>query len=206
MAEKQQSTDPSSPLVVKVGGSLISHIPDLVPLFCRSNRPVFIVPGGSIFADTVRRTTLNDTPAHWMAVAAMDQYGWYIASHGIGVTQNLKIPEKSVVFLPYCVLCGQDPLPHRWSVTSDSVAAWIADVLGLDLLILKSVDGIMKKNNILLVSVNGPVDTETVDPFLIPFILEKKIRTTVINGSHITCVEKFLLGDQVLGTKIGTTF
>ena len=205
MAKQQKSADPSSPLVVKLGGSLISQVPALVPLFRRSNRPVFIVPGGSIFADTVRRTAVNDTPAHWMAVAAMDQYGWYIASHGMGVTQNLNIPEKSVVFLPYCVLRERDPLPHLWAVTSDSVAAWIADVLGLDLLILKSVDGIMK-NNVVLASVGALVETETVDPFLIPFVLEKKIRTTVINGSCINRVEDFLLGNQVPGTKIGTTF
>jgi 5-(aminomethyl)-3-furanmethanol phosphate kinase len=205
MAKKQEPGGSYPPLVVKIGGSLIPHVPDLVPLFSRSNRMTFIVPGGSIFADTVRRTAVDDTPAHWMAVAAMDQYGWFIASHGIGVTHILKIPEKPVVFLPYCVLCKRDPLPHSWSVTSDSVAAWIADVLGIDLLILKSVDGIMK-NNIKLEVVEAPVETETVDPFIIPFVLEKKISTTVINGSCIKRVEKYLLGEQVPGTRIGTTF
>jgi 5-(aminomethyl)-3-furanmethanol phosphate kinase len=205
MSRKQGSADHSPPLVVKVGGSLISHVPDLVPVFCRSGRPTFIVPGGSVFADTVRNTGVNDTPAHWMAVAAMDQYGWYIASHGMEITHILKVPEKPVVFLPYCFLRKRDPLPHLWSVTSDSVAAWVADVLGLDLLILKSVDGIMK-DTIKLELVDEPVETETVDPFLIPFVLEKKVRTTVINGSSIQRVEKFLSGKRVLGTTIGTTF
>jgi aspartokinase-like uncharacterized kinase len=205
MTEKREPADSYAPLVVKLGGSLIAHVPDLVPVFCRSNRPMLIVPGGSIFADIVRRTAGNDTPAHWMAVAAMDQFGWYIASHGIGVTQKMKIPEKPVVFLPYCSLHERDPLPHSWSVTSDSVAAWIADVLGLDLLILKSVDGITKKN-VMLASVEAPVESETVDPFLIPFVIERQVRTTVINGSCIHRVEKFLSGEKVLGTTIGTTF
>lgn len=205
MTKKQGSADHHPPLVIKLGGSLISHVPDLVPVICRSNRPIIIVPGGSIFADTVRRTAVNDTSAHWMAVAAMDQYGWYIASHGMEITHTLKAPQKPVIFLPYCVLHKRDPLPHLWSVTSDSVAAWIADALSLDLLILKSADGIMK-NNVMLSSVKAPVETETVDPFLIPFVIEKKVRTTVINGSCVHRVEKFLSGEKVLGTTIGTTF
>ena len=140
-----------------------------------------------------------------MAVAAMDQYGWFIASHGMKVTNVLRKPEHSVVFLPYCSLRKSDPLPHSWSVTSDSIAAWIADMLSLDLLLLKSVDGILE-DGILQEEVGAPCETDIVDPFFIPFILEKKIRTTIINGSRIERVEKFLQQEVVPGTRIGTTF
>jgi aspartokinase-like uncharacterized kinase len=51
-----------------------------------------------------------------------------------------------------------------------------------------------------------PVKTEVVDPFFIPFVLEKKLKTTIINGSHVDRVEKFLRGETVSGTRIGTTF
>jgi len=205
MMREQCSANASLPLVVKLGGSLIDHVPDLVSAFRRTERPLVIVPGGGVFADTVRKTPVGDSAAHWMAIAAMDQYGWYIASHGLPPADHLVQPEKTVVFLPYCTMRNRDPLPKSWTVTSDSIAAWIADVLSSDLLILKSVDGIMKNNHV-LDQVDTPVKTETVDPFFLPFVLEKKIKTFVINGTKKERVEKFLLTGQVLGTRIGTTF
>jgi len=94
---------------------------------------------------------------------------------------------------------------HSWDITSDSIAAWIADLLELDLLLLKSVDGIMD-NGSLVKQINIPVKTEVVDPFFIPFVLEKEVRTTIINGSCIDRVKKFLRRETVSGTRIGTTF
>ena len=93
------------PLVVKLGGSLIDSLPNLVPVLCRSPRPVLVVPGGGTFADSIRRLDLRDeTTSHWMAVAAMDQYGLLIASQGIPATDQLQAPEESTVLLPYrCV-------------------------------------------------------------------------------------------------------
>jgi aspartokinase-like uncharacterized kinase len=205
MIHEQDLTTHPAPIVVKLGGSLITQVPDLIPVFCASSRPLFIVPGGGMFADYVRKIAVDDTSAHWMAIAAMDQYGWFVGSHGMKVTNMLRIPEQTVVFLPYCSLREYDPLPHSWSVTSDSIAAWIADTLSLDLLLLKSVDGIVKAG-VLQEKVGDPCDTDTVDPFFIPFVLKKRIRTTIINGSHVQRVEKFLRQEVVPGTRIGTTF
>jgi len=203
----RESKHPYSDLtvVVKLGGSLYNRVPYLVPAFLASGRPIIIVPGGGIFADTVRKTRVNDDSAHWMAVAAMDQYGWVIASQGIRATALLQVPDKPVVFLPYCSMQKHDPLPHSWDVTSDSIAAWVADMLGLELLLLKSVDGILEDAN-LMEHIKKPLKTEIVDPFFIPFVLEKKVYTTIINGSRIERVEKFLRGETVPGTRIGTTF
>jgi aspartokinase-like uncharacterized kinase len=205
MAKESKRLYSDLPVVVKLGGSLYNQVPDLVPAFLVSGRPLFIVPGGGIFADVVRKTRVDDDSSHWMAVAAMDQYGWFIASQGIRATALLKVPDKPVVFLPYGSMQKHDPLPHSWDVTSDSIAAWVADILGLDLLLLKSVDGIREDGN-LMEHVKKPIKTEVVDPFFIPFVLEKKIHTTIINGSQIERIEKFLLGETVSGTRIGTTF
>lgn len=205
MIRKSKSLHSGHPLVVKLGGSLYNRVPDLVPVFLASGRPLFIVPGGGIFADAVRKSRVDDDSAHWMAVAAMDQFGWFVASQRIPATAVLQVPDKPVVFLPYCSMQKHDPLPHSWDVTSDSIAAWVADMLGLDLLILKSVDGILVDGN-LIEHVKQPIKTEVVDSFFIPFVLEKKIHTTIINGSRIETLEKFLMGETVPGTRIGTTF
>ena len=200
-------TKPASgpPIVVKLGGTLYNRVPDLVPVLLTSRHPLFIVPGGGMFADAIRKSRIDDDSAHWMAIASMDQYGWFIASQGIMAAALLQVPDRPVVFLPYCSMRKYDPLPHSWDVTSDTIAAWVADILDLDLLLLKSVDGILE-NGSLMKKVRSPVKTGVVDPFFIPFVLEKKLKATIINGSRVDRVERFLRGETVSGTKFGTTF
>jgi len=76
---KDQST---SPLIVKVGGSLFNQIPDLIPVIKASKRPLLLIPGGGPFADLVRRVRVDNDTAHWMAISAMEQFGLFIASVG----------------------------------------------------------------------------------------------------------------------------
>lgn len=193
------------PLVVKLGGSLHHQIPEIVPLLCQSGRPLLVVPGGGLFADAVRQERVDDDAAHWMAITAMEQYAWVIASHGMRTTDILAVPETTAVFLPYISMRQRDPLPHSWDVTSDSIAAWIADELGIELLVLKSVDGISLKG-IHQEQVTIPIKNDVVDPVFIPFVLKHRIKTTIINGKSGKSIENFLNGEPVQCTKIGTTF
>jgi aspartokinase-like uncharacterized kinase len=195
----------SKPLVVKLGGSLFSRVPELVPVFQQSPCPLFIVPGGGRFADAVREARLPDDEAHWMAIKAMDQYGRYAGSYGLTITDLLKIPEKTTVFLPFRSTKQYDPLPHSWNITSDTIAAWIAGKLGLELLILKSVDGIYI-NGKLAENISESIETDVVDPCCIPYILKHGIRTTIVNGSNPETVIGYLRGEAVSCTRIGTTF
>jgi len=197
--------NPRAPLVVKLGGSLHSQIPEIVPLLCKSERPLLVVPGGGLFADAVRHEHVADDAGHWMAIAAMEQYAWVIASRGMRITDILAVPETTAVFLPYISMRQRDPLPHSWDVTSDSIAAWISAELGVELLVLKSVDGITLKG-IHQDRVTIPIKSDVVDPFFIPFVLKNRIKTTIINGKSFMGLEKFLKGEPVQCTKIGTTF
>jgi hypothetical protein len=201
-SEKDLST---RPLIVKVGGSLYNQIPDLIPVIKASKRPLLLIPGGGPFADLVRRVKVDNDTAHWMAVSAMQQYGLFIASFGISTTDFIITPLTTTVFLPYRYLRLTDPLPHTWDVTSDTIAAWVAHALHLDLLILKSVDGIFI-NGIFQVQVTRPVETDVIDPFFIPFVAQNSVRATIINGTQPERVEKYLKGDLVPRTDIGTTF
>lgn len=201
----ESPVNPQAPLVVKLGGSLHHQIPDIIPLLCKSRRPLLVVPGGGIFADAVRQEPLTDDAAHWMAIAAMEQYGWLIASQGLKTTDILAVPETTAVFLPYASMRQRDPLPHSWDITSDTIAAWIAAELGIELLLLKSVDGIFLKG-LFQEQVTTPVDTEQVDPFFIPFVLKHSIKTTIINGREGEWVDKFLKKQTVRCSRISTTF
>jgi len=192
-------------LVVKLGGSLYNNVPALVPVLTQSPHPLLIVPGGGPFANAVRQADLDDETAHWEAIAAMDQYGKYLASFGLPVTEQLVQPGKATVFLPLRCLRERDPHPHSWDVTSDTIAAWVAAELGLDLLLLKSVDGIRAEGRI-LDQVNRRVTTDVVDPLFIPFVLEHGVKTTIINGSRPELLARCLRGEPVSGTRISTTF
>jgi 5-(aminomethyl)-3-furanmethanol phosphate kinase len=139
--------------VVKVGGALLANILqfdavlDAIAAASRTRRLV-VVPGGGPFADTVRETDqrlgLTDTAAHWMAVLAMDQYAHLIAARLVPsqlATDPAQIEaafSRSAVpvLAPSQWLRDEDPLPHTWDVTSDSIAAWIAGRLGSRALIL----------------------------------------------------------------------
>jgi aspartokinase-like uncharacterized kinase len=193
------------PLVVKLGGSLHNRVPDIVPLLCKSERPLLVIPGGGLFAEVVRQEQVTDEAAHWMAIAAMEQYGWFIASHGMRTSDIISTLEKTTVFLPYACMRQRDPLPHSWDVTSDSISAWIAAELGVELLVLKSVDGI-SLNGVIQEQVTTPLQSDVVDPLFIPFVLKHQVKTTIINGKIKKLVEKFLKGNPVAGTRIGTTF
>jgi aspartokinase-like uncharacterized kinase len=109
-----------------------------------------VVPGGGSFADEVRRVDgrfgLGDSAAHWMAILAMDQYGYLLAQLAPGAVvvrgpQGLK-PGRLNVLAPSAWLLRADPLPHSWDVTSDSIAAWVAGAWGARRLVLvKHTDG-----------------------------------------------------------------
>jgi aspartokinase-like uncharacterized kinase len=140
---------PTPEWVIKVGGSLggrparLRRLMAALALAARRHRLV-VVPGGGSFADAVRRAdrrfALGDSTAHWMAILAMDQYGHLLADLAPGAAvvrrRGQLVPGRLNVLLPSAWLRRADPLPHSWDVTSDSIAAWFARVLGARRLML----------------------------------------------------------------------
>ncbi len=187
--------------VVKVGGSLADILPDLVPLLLEAGKRLLIVPGGGAGADRVRLINPDPDAAHWMAISAMEQYGYQIASRGVPTVNDLRQHDESSVLLPYCLMRKEDPLPHTWDVTSDTIAAWVAFRSGLPLIVLKSVDGIISGGEI-IDAIQSPLVTDTVDPAFLPFILEHTVKTAVINGRKAERVRRALMGDFSAGTSI----
>jgi 5-(aminomethyl)-3-furanmethanol phosphate kinase len=192
----------AGPYVIKIGGSLEEQIDQIIAVLRHRSCPCLIVPGGGRFADMIRRTGLEGEHAHWMAIAAMEQFGWLIASRGVAHGSTLHRPEDVEVFLPYVPLRKANPFPYTWDVTSDTIAAWVAHFLGLDLILLKSVDGIYEGGD-LIERVPGIIKTRVVDPSFIPFVLRNGVKTPIMNGKVPERLDLFLNGYPVTGTTIG---
>lgn len=146
--------------VIKVGGNLsrrpatLGRLMPALASLARA-RTLVVVPGGGRFADEVRRAdrrfALGNSPSHWMAILAMDQYA-YLLAHLAGGAVLVRGPGeigggRLNVLAPSSWLGRADPLPHSWQVTSDSIAAWVACRLRAKMLVLaKDVDGLFDRD------------------------------------------------------------
>jgi aspartokinase-like uncharacterized kinase len=183
--------------VVKVGGGVGDSA---LPALCTTlgelgeRHPLLVVPGGGRFADAVReadrRFGLSATTAHRMAVLGMEQFGWMLRDLIPGGHETVLLPAA----LPL------DELPASWDVTSDSIAAWVADRFGAGRLVLvkaiDSLDGLahMTVDELAALRPGG------VDEYL-PTVLERaSFETWVISGRD----PERLVGLLERGTTVGT--
>ncbi len=191
-------------VVLKVGGSLISVALDLVRILGDAGIDCLVVPGGGPFADTVRRYRhmLDDTTAHWMAVAAMNQYGWFLSSAGAQVTNSIKVEVPGVsVLLPFDEVFAHDPLPHSWEVTSDSIAAWVAHQLNTNLVVATDVDGVYVDGHLVTSIEARDINGETcLDAFCPSLLALYNLSCVVVNGTHYDRVLNVLNGMQTIST------
>jgi aspartokinase-like uncharacterized kinase len=148
----------ASPLtVVKIGGSVARQGARLGRMLaglaaCREPRLV-IVPGGGVFADAVRAAQgalgFDDALAHRLALEAMGQMAQVFAALAPGLTGAASLEAIAAahaagavpVWDPAALRSGRTDIPESWSVSSDSLALWLATSLRAERCILvKSVD------------------------------------------------------------------
>ena len=131
-------------VVVKLGGSLAEtgRLKSILSLVSKAKRPVVIVPGGGPYADAVRDSQralgFSDEAAHDMAILAMNQMGLamislekrLVAAETLTAIRQARKDDRIAVWLP-AKLCSSDrTIPRDWSITSDGLAARLAERLG----------------------------------------------------------------------------
>lgn len=214
-------------VVIKCGGSLTRG--DGLPALCRQlaelgrRHQLLVVPGGGPFADAVRdsdrRYRLSDTAAHWMAILAMDQYGYLLSdliphsrtTKNLQDARNIALAGRIPVLLPFDLLCREDPLPHTWAVTSDSIGAWVAESAGIPrLVLLKDVDGLYGEvrsgegsDDVLeSLTVEQLSVCRGVDPFLATLLRGSSLDLWIINGNEPHRLEELLTKGKTRGTRL----
>lgn len=140
------------PLVIKLGGSLAEAgtLRQWLGIIARARRAVVIVPGGGPMADAVRdlqnELRFDDEAAHDMAILAMNMFGHAIISlepRCVGAETLLAIDRAArtrrvPVWLP-AKLCAHDRrIQKSWSITSDGLAARLAERLTSEVVLIKS--------------------------------------------------------------------
>ncbi|MCW4030942.1 MAG: delta 1-pyrroline-5-carboxylate synthetase [Candidatus Bathyarchaeota archaeon] len=216
--------------VLKVGGSLAENPDSLVDLcqelgaIAEAHR-IAIVPGGGEFADTVRKTdkiyNLSEVVAHKMAVLAMDQYGFFLSdiipkSH---VSKSLREIRKSAkgilpILLPSEIIFREDPLKPSWDVTSDTIAAYIAELLeAKKLVIVTNVNGIFSEDP--KKALDGELVEElsavellnwnkitSVDKTLPKILLRANLDCYIVNGKHPKRIKLILENKKTVCTHV----
>ncbi len=147
--------------VIKVGGSLLDFdelVPRLRAWLSREPEAVNVVlGGGGRMADAVRdafgRFDLAEEHAHWLCIRVLGVTAELLARlfpgsvlvRDFAALRATRERKELVVFDPEQYLREVEPgrsgapLPHTWDVTSDSIAARLADHLGAaEVVLLKS--------------------------------------------------------------------
>jgi aspartokinase-like uncharacterized kinase len=213
--------------VIKIGGSL-GRGDKLKGLCCRlaelgRRHRMLIVPGGGAFADTVRhydsRYRLGKSASHWMAILAMDQFGYLLSElipgsepvRSLVVARKIAQAGKLPVLTPFDLLRRADPLPHSWRVTSDSIAAWVAELARAHMLVLlKDVDGLYADHppeigHVVLLEeilVEHLAICQGVDPCLASSLSTNALDLWIINGEKPGRLAELLEKGHTMGTHL----
>jgi 5-(aminomethyl)-3-furanmethanol phosphate kinase len=161
------------PVVVKLGGSVVRS-PELqawLEVIAASPRPIVVVPGGGALADEVRASQaqlgFGDDAAHRMALLAMDQLAWAVAGlragFEVGDTEDALRASleqgRVAVWAPYTLVANRSDISQSWTVTSDSLALWLARRLGAECCcVIKSIRRQGPKPSAEQLARNGVVD------------------------------------------------
>jgi 5-(aminomethyl)-3-furanmethanol phosphate kinase len=182
-------------IVVKLGGSLarsdalIKSLNSIKQNY--ADQAVVIVPGGGAFADQVRlaqqRWQFDDNIAHRMAILAMQQMALLIkglmddssiASSVIDIPKQLQ-RQKTVVWSPDLVELDNAAIRASWDITSDSLAAWLAEAISAtELILVKS--AIIDEN----LSLRQLAEQAVVDKGFCDFVSQKTFKVLVINQQN----------------------
>jgi 5-(aminomethyl)-3-furanmethanol phosphate kinase len=196
-------------IVLKIGGSLFDSATELLRSVAAGRHDILIVSGGGIFADLVRDISyeedVSDNAAHWMALLAMDQYGYFL-SDGTGIPLADTIKGKGTrIALAYEILRKDDALPHSWDVTSDTIAAWMAFKSGSRFVKATDVDGVFREGRLaesISASALMAMGETCVDKALPGFLIEHGMDAFVVNGRCIPRVLAAVRGEKTTGTII----
>lgn len=203
------------PLVVyKLGGSLLdwSGLPGALD-WLRRRRPeaaALLVVGGGETANVVRRWDeifeLGEERAHWLALESLAlneqllQTLWPALRPVRSLSQVVSAANEGVPGI-VCASCfvrwgektGAPELPHNWRVTTDSIAAWVADVVAADEFVLLKSTELPPETTLQNASEAGLVDGYFSQAVVrVPRVTWVNLRASPLGAGEVTWLESGL--------------
>jgi 5-(aminomethyl)-3-furanmethanol phosphate kinase len=191
MATMEELFKGKSMWVVKIGGSLLGS-PELKRwlevVAKHGDGRIVIVPGGGVFSNAVREaqklSKISDVCAHQLAVLAMDQFGLLLANMNPALataSTECEIDERTwqhrgIVWLPSHMVLSDNSIPQNWNMTSDSIAAWLAQKLEAKHLVLVKSD----KPNISKLELKAITEKGLVDQVFGDYALDKAFSPWIV--------------------------
>jgi aspartokinase-like uncharacterized kinase len=197
--------------IVKLGGSLANSSQRAAWLasLVAWGGPLILVPGGGPFAGCVRDAQqamgFDDATAHRMALLAMEQYGLVLGAYSDAFVLAMSWKQmdsaiqagKIPIWSPSNMVLNASDLPASWDLTSDSLAVWLAGILGARrLLLIKSSD------------LAGPVSADAlaaqkmVDPLFPRFAAQSHAEVWIAGPASLSGAGEILQRGDMPGTGI----
>jgi dihydroneopterin aldolase len=197
--------------IVKLGGSLAHslHRAAWLDALAAWGGPLILVPGGGPFADCVRAAQaamrFDDATAHRMAILAMEQYGVALAAHAKPFALAASRDELASrlragqipVWLPSRMVLAAPEVPQTWEMTSDSLAAWFAGILGADRLLLIKACGLKAP-----VSAEALAAGKIVDPLFPRFAAKSQAEVWLAGPESLDGAARLLQCGRMPGIKL----
>lgn len=133
----------------------------------KAKEKVVIVPGGGVFADQVRlaqqQWQFDDDCAHQMAILAMQQMALLLKAvkPGFELLNKVSAITKStgiIIWSPDVTELNASAVPATWDISSDSLAAWLANQLQTEELILVKSAELAETQSIKQMQTQGVLD------------------------------------------------
>jgi 5-(aminomethyl)-3-furanmethanol phosphate kinase len=196
--------------VVKVGGSYAhySNLTVLAAALAEGAGRAVVVPGGGPFADSVRseqqKIGYDDRAAHRMALLAMAQFGYALASFSATLSPAASVETIRLalqrglapVWIPLDLLDGSPDLPENWDMTSDSLAAWLAGRLDASRVIF------LKRTAPPSSALNDLVTERILDPLTPRFLAAGNAEAWICAPDDIPCLGATLACGKTIGRRI----
>jgi aspartokinase-like uncharacterized kinase len=196
------------PLLVKLGGSL-ARSPTLASwvqvIATQGAGKVVLVPGGGPFADAVREAQdcagFDDRTAHRMALLAMEQFGLMLCGFHPGLVpagssagiRSALARRKVPVWMASTMALSDPSIPESWDVTSDSLAAWLANRLEASMLLLVKSVRIDEPQPI----VEELAARGWVDPSFPQFVANARFQVRLLNQGDVELLKGILLSGNI---------
>ena len=139
--------------VVKIGGSLFPNYAINLAEKLKGTNSVIILGGGE-FANLIRKydgeMKFTEETNHWTAIDCMDIIAKLVndkvdstkLAYSIDEVNEISDEGFTPIFVVSEFLKDEDPFECSWDVTSDSIAAYVANSLNANLFIVTNVNGI----------------------------------------------------------------